>query len=397
MRYSLKRCLFCTVWFIALLIQSCTTPYSPVKIFDEQKFPGLEQGLHSAPNRNLVIIAIHGMCHHDKSWADGTVYNMADFMDMKIQYPSSTSKDPQRLIGPSTHSINAFRANLHRESDQARIALYTILFSTPADKEKETLCPDVSSDNPICQKINGEITYDLKRASLNASLKNNLLNDCLADAVYYLGKNGTVVRDGVGKALDNIYRDIQSDNDLRVAPISYISESLGSKVLTDSLLCSGSDETSTFEKYADTISNSQTIYLMANQIPLLNMGSPTYDCAEQGYTKFTNSSPLEYLNNWGLFADSIKFQVTKKSQASAAAPNETAKDGILNLVVFTDPNDLLSYRVGKKDAGNNVLVTNVAVSNDKTWFNLIENPYPAHTKYLENKDVLNLLRWGNSN
>ena len=395
MRYRLKYCSFCSICTIILLLQACATPYSPPEISDELNFPGLEQSLQASPNGNLAIIAIHGMCHHNKSWADSKTYITADLMGMKVQHPSTTPKDPLLLISSSTNGISAYRANLHRDSDQARIALYTILFSTPADREKKSLCPDVSSDNPICENANGDITYDLERAKLNENLKNNLLNDCLADAVYYLGNNGSIVRDGVGKALDDIYRDIQTDNDLQFSPISYISESLGSKVLTDSLLCSNSEEISVFEKYADTISNSRTVYLMANQIPLLNMGSPLYDCAAGGYSKFTKSTPHDYRNNWGLVADVVKFQQAKKMKESALKPNQFTKRGVLDLVVFTDPNDLLSYKVGKKDAGNDVVVTNIAVSNDKTWFKAIENPYSAHTEYLENQDLLELLRWGN--
>ena len=69
-------------------------------------------------------------------------------------------------------------------------------------------------------------------------------------------------------------------------------------------------------------------------------------------------------------------------------------DKPITLIAFTDPNDLLSYRIPPDHAaalGLGVFVVNVIASNADTYAWYAENPYPAHTDYDKNPDVLRLL------
>lgn len=65
------------------------------------------------------------------------------------------------------------------------------------------------------------------------------------------------------------------------------------------------------------------------------------------------------------------------------------------MVAFTDPNDLLSYRLlPARYAAPDVAVADVLVSNARTWLGLIENPVAAHMNYLANPDVGKLITCG---
>jgi hypothetical protein len=69
----------------------------------------------------------------------------------------------------------------------------------------------------------------------------------------------------------------------------------------------------------------------------------------------------------------------------------------LTLVAFTDPNDLLSYRLRPDDPtviGTGTKVVNVITSNDSTYFGQVENPLTAHEGYNKNPDALRVLFGG---
>jgi hypothetical protein len=75
------------------------------------------------------------------------------------------------------------------------------------------------------------------------------------------------------------------------------------------------------------------------------------------------------------------------------------RDPAINVVAFTDPNDLLSYRIPPGDTailGSDATVTNVITSNGGAILGYVENPYPAHTAYHQNMDVLRLLFGGSA-
>jgi hypothetical protein len=65
------------------------------------------------------------------------------------------------------------------------------------------------------------------------------------------------------------------------------------------------------------------------------------------------------------------------------------------LVAFTDPNDLLSYRLlPSRYAVPGIDVADVLVSNDWTYLGLLELPNTAHTDYRLNQDVTRLIACG---
>jgi hypothetical protein len=57
----------------------------------------------------------------------------------------------------------------------------------------------------------------------------------------------------------------------------------------------------------------------------------------------------------------------------------------IQIVAFTDPNDLLSYRLTPEAVGNDgVQMANVIVSNAPTYLGFLERPDTAHCGYAGN-------------
>ena len=72
----------------------------------------------------------------------------------------------------------------------------------------------------------------------------------------------------------------------------------------------------------------------------------------------------------------------------------------LEIVAFTDPNDLLSYELRRenyREAGadpHSFQTANVLYPNATAWFDLFADPLTAHTGYSSNPEVLDLVVCG---
>ncbi|PUB89038.1 MAG: hypothetical protein DBP01_11010 [gamma proteobacterium symbiont of Ctena orbiculata] len=310
------------------------------------------------------------MCHHDKRWVENTRDRLAENFNLKETGITEIYED--EILG-----VSAYKTSI--KDNTYTINIYGIVYGpSTLPVKREYLCKDVSKETVICHKI----TYNRKRASLNSALKDGLLNDCLADAVIYLGSKGELIRKGVKRSLLKIKGDIKTNN----SSLFFLSESLGSKVLRDSLLCN-IDKKSI--EVINLLSKSSVIYLGANQIPLLNSGNnneciipksfiDTFDKSSDGIT--------------GGFDDILNII---KQHKEFNALGIDIPEGISTVISFTDPNDLLSYEISNEYGENEVI--NVIVSNSNTWFGFIQNPVSAHLGYRRNEDVINLLKCGMNN
>ena len=186
----------------------------------------------------------------------------------------------------------------------------------------------------------GEFPY--ARAFLNRELKHGLINDCMTDVVVYGGPNGAAIRLAAEEALCNALGGSYVGADCSVphgeAPgaLAFIAESLGSKLLFDAVLEVWSDaengrDKAVFERVAKGLAGTRMIYMMANQLPLLDVAGPAIG--------FVNGAPGPQRPTSGSIARDV-FDLLSRLRAwtpSGAGP--------MTVVAFSDPNDLLSYRV----------------------------------------------------
>jgi hypothetical protein len=325
------------------------------------------------------------MCHHETDWLEKNRDRFAKILEMDGEGDPLTP-----VYKDGSFDVDAYRADLTRDDEILRV--YGIIYSNVTlPLKREELCRDVSQKTDVCPEPGQELTYNRTRASLNEQLKNELLNDCLADAVAYLGTAGRKIRLGVREALEAILSDARDNKKLGIAPVVILSESLGSKVMADSLLCEDTDNLTRLMSDLSRISN---VFLGANQIPLLNLGFKAGACdAQPAYNKLKSGNiPQQYLQkrNTGVagFLDLIETARSMKEFRNIVPEK-------LSVVAFTDPNDLLSYEVSEQDFGERTII-NIIVSNDVTFFGFLENPLEAHMGYRENESVIEFLKCGRS-
>ena len=326
--------------------------------FVNTSFDGLEEltDPEQGANGKAILITIHGMCHHDKSW----------FEESTCHFAAALNKDPPEVKPVAIDGgepVQVFRSDIPLEKWERELRIYGIVFSPVTQGAKAHLCRDVDQETDVCTsdmiRPGGKRKYTRKRAEWNARGKSELMNNCIADAVAYLGPKGEEVRQGVRHALTSIAGDISADPDYKHAPIAVLTESLGSKILTDVLLGASRYEKRELEAVFEP-DRVKVVFYGANQLPLLNLGSQGYGCgADQD-------------SDVGL-AEALKAET---------------------IVAFTDPNDLLSYEVHPEDVCGSRDIYNVIVSNTPSWFGLGARPDHAHKWYRVNPDVVAMIVCG---
>jgi hypothetical protein len=355
----MHRCRLVFAFVLALLAGACTMPYRPaVAVHGSASFTGRAALL--AQRQPLDIVLVHGMCTHDLSWAHATVDAvMAGLEPGYVPAPHAAQasvpgeiqviRRDEAARGVPVHFSalvwSPLTAGLKRELEDDKTG-------TPTD------CGAAGACKPL-------------RATLNGRLKDMLLDDCLADAVIYQGASHDAMRARMMAALaDAVTPDAPG-------PLVLIAESLGSKMTFDALVAMlGPDAPPRQNAAAANVAvRLAQVFMGSNQLPLLGLADRQPGLAVRAVRK-----------------DALQDFLTLRRGIARTLVREPAP---LTLVAFTDPNDLLSYRLqATRYAGAGVKVADVLVSNRSTLFGLIEDPYGAHLGYRDNPDVARLIVCG---
>ncbi|MER9243478.1 hypothetical protein [Mesorhizobium sp. M0633] len=300
------------------------------------------------------------MCEHKENWAD----NRHSLIQQAIDIGPST---PLTLRSPSGALRKTFYHHVRGHSLEMRFLVWS----------------------PLAKDAKVAIAYDhrrdLTRASLNRDLKWGLIDDCFSDAVIYTGKAGDPTRmwvrseicDALGGNVSYSGRCLIDDGKPRRRTI-FVAESLGSKILSDAIVkiwqtAPAADQS----KIAQRLGDVQMVFLLANQIPPLNAATYSSKTARIAGNKSIDDSS-------GTILDVLTIARAQTNKVFAAEPSDP-----VHIVAFTDPNDLLSYRLFRGPyLPTDMIITNVIVSNDKTYFGLLERPDTAHCGYGWNPAVI---------
>jgi hypothetical protein len=303
------------------------------------------------------------MCDHDIRWARERHAVLLSTQDAKLlDAPEG---------GPSaTPEVYSFKSQVGTSILDAEFLVWSPL--TKAYKDR--LWFDDAFDR------GGEFRY--KRASLNESLKEVLINRCLIDAVAYAGPNGDSIRHWMKeKVCERLGGSIHSGEcripDNVPAPRTVIvAESLGSKVVFDAIRDIWRESSGRARaNVAEQLRSVQSIFLLANQIPLLDAA----DRNDKALTAKGTDSTFGFLEDF-------------EEARAPLAFSKAASLPTLHVVAFSDPNDLLSYRL--KDDNlfqTNIRIVNVIVSNAPTYLGIVERPDDAHCGYKWNRFVVGTL------
>jgi hypothetical protein len=245
--------------------------------------------------------------------------------------------------------------------------------------------------------------YSFRRAGLNRELK-EFVNNSLPDPLIYLGDAQGNIQLSVSQTLcwmfTRSYEEVPDKTDeacyfwgttpesVTNDSYAFISHSLGSRILTDTLqtltaLVGKSDyegasdvDLKVAERWVKTIQNrSPSIFMLSNQLPLLQLGRPPPEVTNQ----FS-----EYCTAEGVKREGRVFSRTR-------------------LVAFSDPNDILSWSVPPGyedeylDSRMCPVLTNVIinVAEVKNLFGIeLASAGDAHRNYDDDERVIKIIAHG---
>jgi len=341
---------------------------------DAGTFDGLLNLAEASPRSSTVkVLWTHGMCTHPPSWID-------DRLRRLVEAVGGTAETV------SVRAVGSHGASLRTERISTRGKTIEVMFL---------------SWSPLTASYKAALAYDGStidgagvRATLNRELKGGLVNDCLTDVVVYGGPNGNNIRqamnDAVCEALGGRFDGNECDVPAGASPaaLALVTESLGSKLLCDAVLhiwnaANNSADKTAVRRLANSLAAAKVMYMLSNQVPLLDAaGSVAMD-----RTLEPASAPPKMHTSAG-----DVFGLLSRARRLALPAS-----GPMTVVAFSDPNDLLSYRIVPAHLAEDLKefrVINVLVSNDTTYFGYLERPDTAHCGYPWNPHVFGMLAKG---
>jgi len=354
---------------LLVVISSCTMPFRPAVIAQgSDAFPGIAGYL--SKEHAVEVVLVHGMCTHTPADAYDAMDAIVQALDsnIKVERPVEAQVAPSPLpriqIVERTNRVKGFDVHFS-----------AIIWSPLTAPLKQQLAFDKTGTPNDCAIVPSD-TCKPKRATVNGVFKEGLLDDCFSDALIYQGASRPTIRRAMVDALSAIDAK-QPDPE---SPLVVVSASLGSKITFDALseMLAGPNVGVTGSVGKRLATRLGLVYMEANQLPLLaladqDLANTLFSPANAGLVR-SNADPLQTY---------LKLRAPELEE--------------LKLVAFSDPNDLLSYRLlASRYAGiSNVKLADVLVSNDKTYLGLVENPAAAHTTYPTNPNVARFVACGN--
>jgi len=383
---------------------SSTTPL-PLLDPPTTRFKGLSEIVAQEPSRKVDLFLVHGMCHHDEAWADSWLERMANLAGST--YHSTKRPDTFPLAEVKVYSATIPFPN---SGPGAEVRFHAIVWSGLTKPLKDRLCYDQTKKSKSCESVApvANPPYPHPRAKLNSAIKDDLLNDCFSDAISYLGAARPAIIAQIQEALLEARTDSVPSAEVQQLGLAsaskqndrglvVVSSSLGSKMVFDSILELTKNLSEDSREAGIKLRNStRAVFMAANQIPLLSL-------ADLG----VSGKPVSTIN---FQRSALGAYAPDPLEALFGSTGPAPFGGFIGpqfkpaVVAFTDPNDLLSYisrpYVGAAEGERTYDMIDVVMSNASTFLGLVENPYKAHTAYLDNKKVVDLMfcgypRWAN--
>ncbi|MGD9016889.1 MAG: hypothetical protein PVH30_05855 [Desulfobacterales bacterium] len=410
-------------WVVGFAAAGCVTYTGPIVRSNEARIYGIEEVLARDEVTEVDVLMIHGMCTHGRQWVQKSFNRLGErtgFIDAELDLAEVKKNElvlsarftpgdilPGREEMPKgLEEIEHTAIYSHKfEKDGKTLWVHAILWSPSTEPLKKRLCYDItdrkSADGKKCQDAPA---YPYKRASLNARFKDKLMNNCLSDVFIYLGENQKIIQKQVAMAIvyaagvrsadsaswDPIIKRAREET----TPVFIVAESLGCKVLFDTLVAMYTESIGRGDLIDEILESNSTSEKERNGVEkekLVEAIENFFNRTEQIYLG-GNQIPVLSLANESSFRDLVKNSRYPKN------------GGILNpkgghplpVAVFSDPNDILSYTFGYSGFGDitGISAVDVIVSNGRTWFGLFEWPGSAHEGYRDNPWVDEIIRCG---
>ncbi|RKF50891.1 hypothetical protein [Paraburkholderia fungorum] len=446
----------CAIALPFVLLSACSTPavYLPGDPFGNPTGTVKPLSMYVGKDvTNIKLIFVHGVGDFCPGYAlSGDSKNegwLGNGMARKIGLDPGTGEPVTQPWIYSNEFLTPPKGTPHPYDDQSFVALRTQHFTyTPANIPLEAievtwspLTQWVKNDRLredftepgifSCLNIDGgDPAQPPSRVLLNRVIKENILDRKLADAAIYMGQYHTVMQLGMADALCHALtgQEVAPLNpaapnpvcDWRTAHVDpgtlyvFVTHSLGSRLLYDTLLgllgknAPGVDQSALTLEFPGAkdyvhgiLGNTPVIYMMANQLTFLGMANIT----AQDTSKTATRKPAVVgvgmqpaaaaAADQGPCTDVICLLALAKAES---APHTTLKENPdtsrkLDVVAFSDTNDLLSWSIPPEYERDPLQFVNVYVRN-ATRFLIVENPVSAHGGYFTSKAVWDVIRCG---
>jgi hypothetical protein len=353
------------------------------------KIEGNFRGLDSCAARaakaeqpaTVRILLVHGMgIEEPRKWEAPLVNGIASKMNLEPDGENSSQTFIQ-----SGHTLGIlWRYPFKQRGTGVPVRMYALTWSAATTEWKT-------------KKFATDEEYGRYRLIGDRLLKKDLMDSRFSDAVLYAGEYRKYMQYPVVESVSYILQDDFGPKD----ELAMITESLGSYMTYDTLLRMSNGYRFLHDKdYVQDaqrfIGHTNTVYMLANQIPLLELSDVNNPPSEKNpEARMNGRTPLE-----------SESQLLKQFARVRAA--QRPKRGVpldLNLVAFSDPNDLLSYPISEADVvtrGHASENTHVSYSNVTyslahwSLFWLVVDPIKAHTGHAASNGVLNLIVHGHN-
>ena len=337
---------------VLVLVSGCSYTNNLQIIEDKdqnnREFRGIVDIINQPGNTNILFI--HGMGGYSSN-------------NGKID-PCNVINDVRGAFGlePATFNIPQWHCDNTFSTSGKTIHLRSMHWSDITFTRKNSL-----------RHIDANPTFLENRAAITRQIKESLINNGFSDALMYTG----VYQQKIIKRVIESYSHINQINP--GAKVVIVTFSLGSAIMIDSL-----KELEMINKANLLKEKVEIIYMMANQIPLIQIGT----------------QPISTINT----KDTPKDDFYTSLIPYLAKNGTKLDDKEIRIVAFSDPNDLLSYPLDANNMGElSSKYVNVAISvADKTFYvpfykekSSFVNYLKAHTGYTYNHNVKELLLNGN--
>lgn len=256
---------------------------------------------------------------------------------------------------------------------------------------------------------------------INRSLKVGLMDWGLSDVMLVVGPISGILRDGLRQLMaksaafdpnetsaavtDASERydwrsQVRRDNTMDQEFIA-VTHSLGGYLLFNTLITppvAAGTAASDAARHTDENSamryifeRTSLVYFLANQLAMLeitNMDTGPSLATGAAQTPETANEPAAAAEATNFRALVNRWAQMQSSFQTALHPNDASAREKIQVVAWSDPSDVLTWRAPKI---GDVDVVNLDVQNAPHWFWLFESPASAHTTYAENKNVLKVM------
>ncbi|MDD3371832.1 MAG: hypothetical protein PHE27_08435 [Alphaproteobacteria bacterium] len=356
-------------------------------------FGGLRQSLDSqdsTPGKTTKVLMVHGISDHVPGYSlrfQKKLYEKLGLNVMDSEVKTISLSAPNIAWEPGEeHTLGTLRISRHTNAENSRrLLFYELTWSPITARQKRTLDADSANNE------------GLGRASLNNSLK-GFINSTVPDLLIYTGNGYPRITASVAQSVcwmladgwDNLpdsgtHRcDTWPGSTFASLPANdhfFVTHSLGSRITIDTIhnfsALNKKRRNDPLRQRLENIVRDKdfSVFMLANQLPLLQMG---------------RNGP-ERSGAIDIYCD------------GGAKTNERVMRK-MNIVAFSDPNDILSYPVpldftmNRLDSRMCPSVTNVSlnIAAEQTLFDAASfaNPLTAHNGYWEDGRVIDLIANG---